>query len=314
MTLSLDTSVSDAALARSLDGDFTSHHAEVNDIYLHYVTGGSGEPLFLLGGWPQTWWQWNKVMPALARRYRVFAVDLRGMGGSSKPVDGYDKKTMAQDIYELARHLGLDRIHIAGHDIGAMVAYAHAANHPEATAKVAMLDVAHPDDGWSSFGLLPESDQHVDSNIQLGTRSYLWWFALNQVNNLPEVLFEGRMRLLVDWLFDRQAKDPDSVDDHSREVYTHAYNSAAAIRAGNAWYKTFNQDISDAKSYPPVAAPLLALGGDESNYTYLQELMPTKGTDVRVVEIADCGHYIPEEQPQAVVEELTAFFGEPASV
>ncbi|WP_330358853.1 alpha/beta hydrolase [Streptomyces chartreusis] len=307
MSTTVENRFSDTALANSLDGDFASHYADVNGTRLHYVVGGSGEPLFLLGGWPQTWWQWNKVMPELARHYRVFAVDLRGMGSSAKPAEGYDKKTMARDIYELARHLGLERVHIAGHDIGAMVAYAHAANHPEATGKIALLDVPHPDDGWSSFGLLPEPDQHVDSAIEVGERSYLWWFAFNQVKDLPAALLEGRIRLLVDWLFERQAKDPGSIDDYSREVYARAYESAEAVRAGNAWYQAFHQDIVDARSYAPVSAPTLALGGDESNYAYLRDLMPTKATDVRVVEVASCGHYVPEEQPQSVIDELIAF-------
>lgn len=248
-------------------------------------------------------------MPALARRYRVIAVDLRGMGGSAQPADGYDKKTMARDIRELARLLGLDAIHIAGHDIGAMVAYAFAANHPEATLKISLLDVPHPDRGWADMGLLPEPDQHVEGVIEAGPRSYLWWFAFNQVRGLPEQLLDGRTRLLVDWLFDRQAKDPADIDEHSRQVYTRAYSTADAIRAGNDWYRTFNRDIADAATYAPVDAPILALGGDESNYAYLRDLMPTKGTDVRVVRVDACGHYVPEEQPQAVIDELVAFLG-----
>ncbi|WP_194836536.1 alpha/beta fold hydrolase [Nocardia sp. XZ_19_369] len=302
--------LSDAALAASLEGGFTSHVAEVNGVRLHYVEGGTGTPLLLLGGWPQTWWQWNKVMPSLAGRYRVIAVDLRGMGGSDKPVDGYDKKTMAADLRSLVTHLGLESVSIAGHDIGAMVAYAYAANHPEATDKIALLDVPHPDAGWSQFGLLPEPDQHVDSVIEAGNRSYLWWFAFNQVQGLPELLLgDGRVRLLIDWLFGRQAKYPTTIDEHSRQVYANAYATADAIRAGNGWYRTFNQDIADERGYGPINAPILALGGDESNYEYLRNLMPTKGTDVTVVEIVNCGHYVPEEQPDAVIEALVTFLG-----
>ncbi|MGW1989158.1 alpha/beta fold hydrolase [Embleya sp. NPDC001921] len=307
MNTSAHTPPHDADLARSLDGEFSSHQAEVNGVRLHYVEGGSGTPLLLLGGWPQTWWQWNKVMPALARRHRVIAVDLRGMGGSAKPAGGYDKKTMARDIHELVRHLGLTTVAVVGHDIGAMVAYAFAANHPEATEKIALLDVPHPDGTWSTFGLLPEPDQHVESAIEAGARSYLWWFAFNQVRDLPEQLLDGRTRLLTDWLFDRQAREPGSIDERSRQVYAHAYSTADAIRAGNGWYQAFNRDIADEQTYGPVAAPILALGGDESNYAYLRELMPSKGTDVKVIEVADCGHYIPEEQPHAVIEALASF-------
>ena len=114
----------------SLPG-FRDAFARVNGTTLHYVVGGRGEPLILLPGWPQTWWEYRKVMPALAGRYRVIAVDLRGMGDSDKPASGFDKKTMARDIAALARQLGYDSVNIAGHDIGSMVAYSFAVNHPD---------------------------------------------------------------------------------------------------------------------------------------------------------------------------------------
>ncbi|WP_329380462.1 alpha/beta hydrolase [Streptomyces sp. NBC_01351] len=292
------TPLDDAALAASLDGGFTSRHAEVNGTRLHYVEGGSGETLVLLGGWPQTWWQWNKVMPALARRYRVIAVDLRGMGGSAKPEDGYDKKTMAADVRALLDHLSIGSAHLAGHDIGAMVAYAFAANHPEATRRIALLDVLHPDDSWAQMPLLPRSDLF-----------HLWWFAFNQVEGLPERLLEGRYHLLLDWLFGNAAVDQSSIDVRSRAVYARAYDSPDAIRAGNAWYRAFGQDIADLADYTPVAAPLLALGGEYSNYEQLVAAVPALGIDTRVVRVDGSGHYVPEEQPEFVVAELTRFFG-----
>ncbi|MFG2482122.1 alpha/beta fold hydrolase [Streptomyces virginiae] len=288
----------DATLAASLDGGFTSHHAEVNGTRLHYVEGGSGTPLVLLGGWPQTWWQWNKVLPALAGRYRVIAVDLRGMGGSGKPDTGYDKKTMAADVHALLVHLGLERAHVVGHDIGAMVAYAFAANHPEATDRIALLDVSHPEEAWTQMPLLPRP----------GLR-HLWWFAFNQVQGLPEQLLAGRYHLLLDELFAGMTADPAAIDDRSRAVYARAYDSPDAIRAGNAWYRAFRQDIDDLAGYSPVTAPLLALGGEHSNYERLLAAVPALGTDTRVVRVDGCGHYLPEERPEVVTAELTRFLG-----
>ena len=118
----LDTS--DEVLVKQLPG-FTNNYADANGIRLHFVQGGAGQPLFLLGGWPQTWWQFHNIMPDLAKHFRVIAVDIRGQGTSSRPSTGYDKKTMAGDIHALARSLGYQRIYIAGHDIGAMVAYSY---------------------------------------------------------------------------------------------------------------------------------------------------------------------------------------------
>ncbi|MEU6313148.1 alpha/beta hydrolase [Streptomyces sp. NPDC047014] len=300
----------DASLAASLDGGFSSHHAEVNGTRLHYVdnadnadNGAGGDPtappLVLLGGWPQTWWQFHKVMPALARRYRVIAVDLRGMGGSAKPEGGYDKRTMAADIRALLTHLGVERAHLVGHDIGAMVAYAFAADHPEATGRVVLLDVAHPDEDWARMPLLPRPGAH-----------HLWWFAFNQVHGLPEQLLAGRYHLLLDWLFSQAAADPGTIDARSRAVYARAYDSAEAIRSGNDWYRAFPQDIADLVGRAaPVDAPLLALGGEYSNYEVLRESVPALGTDTRVVRVDGAGHYLPEERPEAVTAELLRFLG-----
>ncbi|WP_405439058.1 alpha/beta hydrolase [Streptomyces avidinii] len=295
---SLAASLDDASLAASLDGGFTSHHAEVNGTRLHYVEGGSGEPLVLLGGWPQTWWQWHKVLPDLARRYRVIAVDLRGMGGSAKPDSGYDKKTMAADVHALLGHLAIGSAHLAGHDIGAMVAYAHAANHPGATRRLALLDVSHPEEAWAQLPLLPRPEAR-----------HLWWFAFNQVQGLPEQLLAGRYHLLLDQLFASMTTDPASIDARSRAVYARAYDTPDAIRAGNAWYRAFRQDIDDLAGYSPVTAPLLALGGEHSNYERLLAAVPALGTDTRVVRVDGSGHYLPEERPETVLAELTRFFG-----
>src|SRR5918912_1692743 len=104
---------------------FSHHMIPVNGIQLHYVIGGHGDPVVLLHGWPQTWYEWRHVMPALARNYTVIAPDLRGLGDSSKPASGYDGKTVAEDIYQLTSQLGFNRIFLVGHDIGAIPAYTY---------------------------------------------------------------------------------------------------------------------------------------------------------------------------------------------
>jgi pimeloyl-ACP methyl ester carboxylesterase len=294
--------LTDEALVRSLPGGFQNRYARVNGVRLHYVVGGRGTPLVLLPGWPQTWWEFHKVMPALARRHRVIAVDLRGMGGSDKPAGGYDKKTMARDVYELVRRLGYDKVDVAGHDIGAMVAYSFAANHPNATRRIALLDVPHPDESWNRLTLLPPSGWRTPPPY------YLWWFAFNQVRGLPEQLLAGRSRFLVDWMMGYALKNPKAVGDRDRAVYARAYSYPDAIRAGNGWYQAFGQDIVDQRAYGKVTAPIMALASEDT-YPGLRALLPTKGTDVQVVRVANTGHYIPEEQPDAVVRSLTRFFG-----
>ncbi|MFF1819580.1 alpha/beta fold hydrolase [Kribbella sp. NPDC058245] len=286
----------DAVLAAELPGDFRSAFAEVNGTTLHYVAGGEGEPLVLLPGWPVTWREFRHLMPRLAQRFRVIAVDLRGMGLSAKPESGYDKKTMAEDIYELARHLGYSKVSIAGHDIGSMVAFSYAVNHPEAIAKVAMMEVGHPDASLYGLKLLP-SDGAPN----------LWWFALNQLRGLPEQLLTGRMRYVVDYVFEAHLVDRSKVGEADRQAYARAYETADAIRAGDGWFQTFDQDVADFKTYGKVSVPMLGLASP-NNFAAMQGVWTQQGDDVRVAMIDACGHFLPIEQPEAVARELIDFF------
>jgi pimeloyl-ACP methyl ester carboxylesterase len=293
---------SDAELARSLDGDFRSDHVTVEGLRLHYVAGGEGRPLVLLPGWPETWWEFRKVMPALAAGgHRVIAVDLPGMGASDKPAGGYDKKTMARMIHGLVRALGHEQVDIAGHDIGSQVAFSFAVNHPEATRKVAMLDILHPDPSLYELRMLPVPGMPI----------HPWWFAFNQVDSLPGQLLAGRFRLLIDWLFDNFLGDRDNVNSLDRAVYARACDSAAAINAGNAWFGTFGQDIVDLESYGKVTAPLLGMASNLADGLFaaqMQATLPTQGTDVKVVVLPETGHYFVDENPQAVIEQFSEFF------
>ncbi|WP_207390374.1 alpha/beta hydrolase [Rhodococcus sp. ABRD24] len=289
--------MTDADLAASL-GDFTSEYAEVNGIRLHYVTGGSGTPLILLPGWPETWWEYRKLMPALATEHRVFAVDIRGMGSSDKPDSGYSKKSMANDIKELVHALGYERANLAGHGIGAMVAFACAANHPEVVEKVAILNTTHIDNSYYEFPMVPRPGD---------APPHRWWLAFNQVRELPEQLLAGRARHLVDYMFGISLVNPDAISEFDREVYAQAYNAPGAIRAATGWFQTYQQDIDDFNSYDPVSVPMLGLayGGF---FDYMAKALPRQGVDVRVEQISDSRNYLVEEQPAAVVSAFAAFF------
>uniref|UniRef100_UPI000D3428A4 alpha/beta fold hydrolase n=1 Tax=Variovorax sp. GV025 TaxID=3450240 RepID=UPI000D3428A4 len=297
---------SDAALVRSLPG-FKNGTAQVNGIDIHYVVGGQGDAVVLLPGWPQTWWEYHKVMPALAKTHRVVSVDLRGMGASGKPADGYDKKTMAADIAALVRHLELDKVDIVGHDIGSMVAYAFAANHPELTRRLVMMDVPHPDPQLATWPLLPGVGQFEDK-VGDGSKAYPWWFAYHQVKGLPEQLgADGRIRLEQDWFFHYLTKDERQIDERSRRVYARAYRSTDALRAGNAWYQAFAQDIVDYRAYGNLEMPVLALGGP--GFDWLKATLAPKVANLSVVKV-DSGHFIPEEIPDVLLEHLGAFLAQ----
>lgn len=294
--------VSDAALVKSLPG-FRNGYAEVNGVRLHYVVGGTGDPIVLLPGWPETWWTFHKIMPALAAQHTVIAVDLRGMGASSRPADGYDKKTMAADIHELVQSLGYGKVDIAGHDIGSAVAFAYAENYPQATDKLVMMELPHPDDSLLTFPLLPAQGSFGD---KLGSsRPYLWWFAFNQVNGLPEQLLAGHIRAEQDWLFKYFLVDENAVDARDRAVYERAYNSADAIRASNAWYQTLTQDVSDNKRYGTLQMPVLAMGGPA--YGWMKKVVSQKTADLTAVQVENSGHFVQEEQPEFVTKTMVDF-------
>ncbi|GAB2539349.1 alpha/beta hydrolase [Nocardia heshunensis] len=270
----------------------------MNGVVLHYVAGGEGEPLVLLPGWPQTWWQARKIMPLLAQQFRVITVEIRGMGSSSKPAGGYDKKTMAEDIHQLIRQLGYDSAFVAGHDIGSMVAFSLAANHPESVRRLALLEEPHPDESLYSFPLLPHPSERA---------RHRWWFAFNQVAEVPEQLLEGRGRVLVDYLCGRNLHNTAAIDDHAREIYAAAYSRRENIRAATGWYRAFPEDIADGMKYGSLEMPVAALYF--TGHTDLPDALATRATDVTCYEIPDTGHYLAEEQPDAVADRLIEFFG-----
>lgn len=294
--------LSDAALVKSLPG-FKNGFATVNGIKIHYVAGGHGKPLVLLPGWPQTWWSYHKIMPELAKNYYVIAVDIRGMGTSDKPQSGYDKKTMAKDVYELVHSLGFEKAFIAGHDIGAQVAFSVAANYPDVTEKLIIMDVPHPDDSFASTLMLPAVGTPTDKLDP--AKPYLWWFAFNQVNDMPEEVLLGRVAAFQKYVFNYLLFDEKALSPLDRAVYANAYDSQDGIRAGNGWYKAFPKDIVDYKEYAKLQMPVLAIGGP--GYNWLQYVMPAKTTNLTVVKAEGSGHFVAEEKPQIVIDYIKGF-------
>jgi len=293
----------DEELIKDFPG-FTNQYAIVNGVRLHYVDGGSGTPLICLPGWPQTWYSYRSVALTLAKTYRVIIVDIRGMGSSEKPASGYDKKTMATDILELIQQLGLSGVHIMGHDIGGMVAMSFAFNYPQFTKKLIVLDGSHPSEGMMQMPLLPAEGTFktkMDANMP-----YAWWMGFNQVKELPEKILEGRFQYLMDWLFKYVMIDESKMNVFERALYASVYNEAESIRASNAWYQTFTQDIEDAKLYPQLAMPVLGIGSYVS-YNYMKMGLPYVANNLKVIPVLESGHYLFEEKPEQVLDAVFHF-------
>ncbi len=293
----------DEALIKKLPG-FSNHYDTVNGIKIHYVAGGKGKPLFLLPGWPETWYAYHLAAPILAAQYRVYIVDIRGMGTSDKPQTGYDKKTMAADLYALTKKLGIHKAYICGHDIGAMVAYSFAANYPNVTEKLIIMEGSHPNPMIEKMPMLPAKGTY---NAKMsGKAPYAWWFAFNQTKGLPEKLLEGRSRLLIDWLDAYVSVDPNTITDFDRSVYAAYYDKPENIRGGNGWYQSFTKDIEDSKAYHKLTMPVLGVGS-YIGYGSLKMGLPSQANNFRILLIRNSGHYIMEEQPKAVIEAISGF-------
>ncbi len=285
--------------------------AEVNGIWLHYVQGGDRDaaPLFLLHGFPQSWLIWRFVLPALAVRYRVVAVDLRGYGDSAKPAPGpdgarYDQGTLAADIRALAGHLGIGRMLLVGHDRGGRVARRYALDHPDDLAGVALFDI------------LPAEYVYDHLTAELARRMWHWVFHL--VPDLPEQLIAGREEAYLERFF---ARSPGLLNrlraDTAWLEYRRCFRQPGALAAALADYRaTYHVDVpryrAERAAGRKLDVPALLLWGDRGNLAGqpVLDVWREVARDVRGQEIADCGHYLPEEQPDAVAEHLLSFAAE----
>jgi pimeloyl-ACP methyl ester carboxylesterase len=279
---------------------FSHNTASVNGIQMHYVIGGHGDPVVLLHGWPETWYAWHKVMPALARNYTVIAPDLRGLGDSSKPLTGYDGKTLAEDIHQLVTKLGFKTIFLVGHDIGSWVAYPYAAAHPSEVKGLAILEVPPPGPSFPSGTPAP------------------WWVIFHQTPDVPEALVQGKEMEYLSWHYQNLAYNPAAITQAAISEYVSHYSAPGGMRAGFEYYRAFPQDAIQNMNYSKtkLTMPVLALGGGYlplfgGNITMpIVYGMKLLAQNVQGIIVPNSGHYIAEEQPGVVVKLLNTFFSE----
>jgi pimeloyl-ACP methyl ester carboxylesterase len=273
-------------------------------VRLHYVAAGAGErTAVLLHGFPQTWWEWRRIIPPLvAARFRVVAPDYRGAGHSWRPAGGYDKRTMAGDIRRLVRdHLGVTTpIALVGHDIGLMVAYAYAQAYRDEVSHLTVVDAPLP--GTTAFD-------------RLRTDPRVWHFAFQGATgarDVAELLVAGRERAYLRAFFDARTADPSAVGPKDFAHYVAAYEAPGAMRAGFELYRAFDQDAADNRAalaqHGKLTIPVLAVGGMVSNSGALVEgMMREVAEDVAGVRIAGTAHWVPEENPAAFTAALFDF-------
>lgn len=268
---------------------------------LHFVTAGEGpRTIVLLHGFPQTWWEWRRVIPDLVEAgFRIVAPDYRGAGDSWRPQGGYDKRTMAEDIHRLLRqHLRIEEPAVlVGHDIGLMIAYAFAQAYREAVSHLVVMDAPLP--GTAVFDRL-RADPRV------------WHFAFHGARDVPEMLVAGRERQYLQAFFNARIFNPGGIGITDLDIYASAYSVPGAMRAGFELYRAFDRDAADnrdaLKRNGKLRIPVLAVGGATSTSgPLIEDMMREVAEDVTGLRIAGAAHWIAEENPAAFTAGLLAF-------
>lgn len=278
--------------AAALGGGFRHGTVSAGDVALHVVQGGHGEPLVLLAGWPQSWYAWRKLMPRLAERYAVSAIDLPGMGDSGRPGGGYDVAAVARRVRAATAALGIERCRLVTHDIGSWVAFPYAHEYGDTVRKLVFMDAAIP-------GLFaPPPDPK------------LWHFGFNQQRGLAEALTEGRERVFLAWFFRNRALVVDAIGEADLDEYERVYSAPGAMQAGFEYYRAMPVSAEQNRSYAargPLRMPVAVFGSDTALGATMVEAMRRLADDLVAEIVPGSGHYIPEEKPDHLLGRLAAF-------
>jgi pimeloyl-ACP methyl ester carboxylesterase len=268
---------------------------DTGDATIHTRVGGTGPAVIMLHGFADTGDMWAELAAALIGKHTVVVPDLRGMGLSSHPPAGYDKKTQGQDIARALDKLGIEKADLVTHDIGNMVGYAFAAQFPARVTRWVALDAPLPGIGpW---------DEILKSPM-------LWHFNFRGPD--MERLVAGRERIYLDRFWNELSANPKAIDEATRDHYAALYARPGGMHSAFEQFAAFTQDAVDNKAFSArgkLAMPVLAIGADKSFGTTQAEVLRFVASDVTGQVIANSGHWLMEEQPAATMAAIAAFLG-----
>jgi pimeloyl-ACP methyl ester carboxylesterase len=272
--------------------DFHTQEIATEAVTIHVRVGGHGPAAVLIHGFGDTGDMWAPLAADLERDHTVIVPDLRGMGLSSHPASGYDKRTEAADIRAVLEQLHIDHSVVIGHDIGTMVAYAYAARYPDKTDRLVVMDAPVPG--------IPPWDDIVRS-------PKLWHFSFGGPD--AERLVAGRERIYLDRFWNEFAGDPSKIDEATRVHYAEFYALPHAMHSAFAQFLSFPQDVEDNKRSmaTKLTMPVLAIGGASSFGATEAIVMRNAATNVTEVVIPNSGHWLMEEQPIATIAAIRGF-------
>jgi pimeloyl-ACP methyl ester carboxylesterase len=273
--------------------EFVTRFIPVHGASIHVRIGGSGLAVVLLHGYGETGDMWVPMAADLAQDHTVVVPDLRGLGLSSKPSDGYDKKTQAGDVADVLDDIKIDRAALVTHDIGNMVGYAFAAQHPQRVTRFALIDAPLPGVGpWEEILKNP----------------LLWHFRFGGPD--MERLVAGRERIYLDRFWNEFSATPSRFSEDARNHYARLYAMPGAMHSGFMQFAAFDQDALDNKDFlakGKLAMPVLALGGEKSFGMTMAEVMRFAASNVQEGVVPDSGHWVMEENPNATITMVRAF-------
>jgi pimeloyl-ACP methyl ester carboxylesterase len=281
-----------AAQVKPFPPTFRTQEIKTEGATLHVRVGGQGPGVVLVHGFGDTGDMWEPLAAELAKDHTVVVPDLRGMGLSSHPIEGYDKKTQASDIRAVFAQLNLDHAAVVGHDIGTMVAYAYAARYPDKTDKLVVMDAPVPG--------IPPWDE-------IARNPLLWHFDFGGPD--MERLVKGRERIYLDRFWNEFAGDPTKIDEAMREHYAKLYALPGAMHSAFAQFRSIRQDSKDniASMTTKLTMPVLAIGGEKSFGANEAVVMRNAATNVTELVLPHAGHWLMEEQTDATVSAVKAF-------
>src|SRR5690348_16669483 len=276
---------------------FTSRYVDAGGLRLHAVTGGEGPPLLLVHGWPQLWYQFRMIMPALARDFFVVAVDQRGIGLSDKPRDGYDTATLASDLVALMDALEHPRFALYGTDVGMPIAYALTADHRERVDRLVVSEAPLP-------GISPSPPLFLPPPLN----AVLWHLAFNQLPKINEQLVTGREDIFFGAEFDASA-GTNKLPDYAVRYYIDTLKDPDHLRGSFEFYRAIpaTSAQNEKRKERPLTLPVLAIGGAESSGEGPGNTMKLAADDVQTVVLPGSGHWVAEQAPEQLLAALTAF-------
>jgi pimeloyl-ACP methyl ester carboxylesterase len=275
---------------------FKSQLIEANGIRQHAVIGGEGPALLLVHGWPENWYAWRHVMPALAEDYTVVAVDQRGIGLTDKPTDGYDSEMLASDLAALMVELGHDRYAVVGHDTGLVISYALAADYPDRVDRVALAEVPGP----------PTADHSPPLFTPAPVNNKLWHIAFNRAGEIAEQLVEGREAIFFGYEFAIQG---GQVPAEAIDYYVECLSAPGVLSGSFGFYRAWDETMAQngERGVHKLTMPVLGIGGEASWGGAVGGALSAIAEDVQTLVVPGTGHWVAEAAPEALVAALTEF-------